>query len=181
MPGLTSAGRADTPASSGSVIIWMPRHIERACLTEASDNCPLETGGTFMGWWADADTAVISAMIGPGPNAYHGRHSFQPDEAWQLDQIADHYAASGRRETYLGDWHSHPGASGGTLSWIDRRVLRRVITTPSARCPMPLMIVVWGCSDDWQLTAWRGHLRSRPLLWDRLMLEQASMKFAASI
>src|SRR3546814_726210 len=94
----------------------------------------------------------------------------------QLDQIARHYAASGRRTTYLGDWHSHPGASGGTLSWVDRRVLRLVIATPSARCPRPLMMIIWGSTDEWQLTAWRARLRSRPLLWDRLVLEQATIK-----
>lgn len=173
--------QADTTASSEGVIVWMSPDVLQACFDEASDKFPLETGGTFMGWCADADTTVITAMIGPGPNAHHSGHSFQPDEAWQLDQIADHYAASARRETYLGDWHSHPEASSGTLSWTDRRVLRRVITTPSARCPTPLMIVLWGQSDDWQLTAWRAHLRSRPLLWDSLVLEHVSMAFAASV
>lgn len=181
MPGLTPHDQAETTVGLKEAVVWIPQNVVQACFEEASDKFPLETGGTFMGWWADADTAVITAVVGPGPNAHHGRHSFQPDEAWQLDQIARHYAASGRRETYLGDWHSHPDISRGTLSWIDRRVLRRVITTPSARCPSPLMAIVWGQSDDWQLTVWRARLRPRPLLWDRLVLEQASVKFATSI
>lgn len=181
MPRLTSNEQVKTTEGSEGAIVWMPQNIIQACLDEASDKFPLETGGTFMGWWADGDTAAITAMIGPGPDAYRGPHSFQPDEAWQLDQIARHYAASGRRETYLGDWHSHPGAPAGNLSWIDRRVLRRVITTPSARCPTPLTIIVWGHPDDWKLTAWRAYLRPRPLLWDRLVLKQVSMKNSISM
>lgn len=156
----------------------MPRRIAQACVDEAEEKFPLESGGTFMGWWADGETAVITAMIGPGPEAHHGRHSFQPDEAWQLERIAHHYAQSGRRETYLGDWHSHPDARSGNLSWIDRRVLRRVITTPSARCPAPLMVVFWGHVDEWKVSAWRAKLQPRPLIWDRLVLEPAAMKYS---
>lgn len=166
-------------AASPNITVWMPQYMAQACVDEADDKFPLESGGTFMGWWADPDTAVITAMIGPGPNAHHGRHSFQPDEAWQLKQIALHYEASGRRQTYVGDWHSHPGASGGSLSWIDRRVLRRIITTPSARCPTPLMIVFWGRAEEWQVDAWWAQLRSRPVIWDRLALEQAAIKYSA--
>ncbi len=133
-----------------------------------------------MGYWADPDTAVVRTMIGPGPNAFHGRHNFQPDETWQQKEIARHYTASGRRDTYLGDWHSHPNASGGTLSWIDRRVLRRIIRNPSARCPMPVMMVFWGQSDDWQLTAWRGILRRWPIRWLSLVLQRVAVKSFAS-
>lgn len=169
----------DSIPASKIITAWMPRHIAQACVDEAAAKFPLESGGTFMGWWADSQTAVISGMIGPGPDAHHGRHSFQPDQSWQLEQIAHHYAASGRRETYLGDWHSHPEASGGSLSWTDRRVLRRVIATPPARCPTPLMIVFWGAVDEWEVAGWRARLRSRRFLWDRLLLEPASIKYSA--
>lgn len=90
------------------VVVWLARNVLEAATREADEKFPLESGGTFMGWWADAKTAVVTAMIGPGPDASHGQSHFQPDQAWQLDQIAQHYHASGRREIYLGDWHSHP-------------------------------------------------------------------------
>ena len=131
-----------------------------------------------MGWWADITTAVIAAVIGPGPDARHERHNFEPDQDWQLDQIAQHYEASGRRETYLGDWHSHPNASVDTLSWTDRRVLRRIINTPSARCPAPLMTVFWGQPDDWQAAVWHARLLRRTLLWDRLIVRRAQLSVA---
>ena len=141
---------------------------------------PLETGGTFMGWWANTTTAVITAIIGPGPNAIHGRHHFQPDQGWQLNQIAQHYEVSGRRETYLGDWHSHPSRTGRTLSWADRRVLRLIISTPSARCPIPLMAVLWGPPDDWQTTMWYARLHWRHFLWDRLVVSEAQFHSESS-
>ncbi len=180
MPALMQREGGQETTSNDGLVVWMPEAMRQVCVDEASHTIPLETGGTFMGWWADSGTAVIRAAIGPGPNASHGRHHFQPDQDWQLDQIARHYEASGRRETYLGDWHSHPNASGGALSWTDRRVLRRVINTPSARCPTPLMIIFWGNPDGWQIATWRARLHFRPILWDRLILEQAAMKLAVS-
>ena len=157
-------------------LVWMPQSITTTCLNEATNKYSLESGGTFMGYWVDSETVVVRHMIGPGPDAFHGRHRFQPDEAWQHEKIARHYAASGRRDTYLGDWHSHPNASSGTLSWIDRRVLRRIIRTPSARCPTPLMMVFWGQPDDWLATVWRGTLRRRSILWPSLTLTQVSIR-----
>lgn len=149
--------------------------LQDACTEEATRTFPLETGGTFMGWWVDDVTAVISAMIGPGPEAVHERHNFAPDQAWQLAKIADHYKASDQRETYLGDWHSHPNASCGRLSWTDCRVLRRIIHSPEARCDQPLMAIFWGEIEAWQTDIYRGNLQSRSLIWDRLFVEPVQL------
>ncbi|MER8492368.1 Mov34/MPN/PAD-1 family protein [Mesorhizobium australicum] len=129
-----------------------------------------------MGWWLNPDTAVVTAMIGPVPGALHERFRFQPDQQWQLEQIAAHYERSGRRETYLGDWHSHPDAPSGALSWTDRGVLRRVIATPEARCALPLMMILWGSSGTWQLTAWRAQTVPRVVLWDKLHLDPVQIR-----
>lgn len=161
---------------SGPVAVWISSQFLQECTDEATRTFPLESGGTFMGWWADGATAVITAMIGPGPYAVHQQHAFEPDQAWQLVQIANHYQASGRRETYLGDWHSHPNASSGRLSWTDRRVLRHVIQCPEARCVNPFMAVFWGETEAWQPEIWNAYLRKRLLLWDRLIVEPAELK-----
>ena len=156
-------------------VVWVPQEVSQICVEEASRMFPLETGGTFMGWWADPTTAAVTATIGPGPKAIHERYHFQPDQDWQLEQIAHHYEASGRRETYLGDWHSHPTKTSTTLSWADRRTLRLIISTPSARCPTPLMGILWGQPDDWQTAIWHARIYPRRLLWDRLVLSQAQL------
>jgi len=167
---------SDWIITADNVVIWMPREVAGACIDEATRLFPVETGGTFMGWWTNAGTAVITAMIGPGPRATHGRHHFQPDQEWQLEQIAQHYEKSGRRETYLGDWHSHPNRLRNTLSRVDRRVLQQIINTPSARCSTPLMAVLWGRSNDWQVSMWNAKIDQRRILWDRLVLKEATLR-----
>ena len=170
--------KEESTTRSDGAIVWMAQDILQGCIKEASAKYPLETGGTFMGWWSDTGAAVITAVIGPGSNAYHARNSFQPDQTWQMEQIACHYEASGRRETYLGDWHSHPNAIDGSISWIDRCVLRRVIRTPSSRCLTPLMSVIWGEPDSWQISTWFAHMIPRTFLRDRLVLDHALMKYS---
>ena len=138
------------------IAVSIPPAIVRACETEADALFPLETGGVLMGYWASDDLAVVSAMIGPGPAAVHRSHSFEPDLEWQHGQIATHYFASGRRETYLGDWHTHPHAQSGSLSRHDRQVIRTIIRTPEARAKRPLMAIFHGTPREWGLTIWLG-------------------------
>lgn len=176
MFGLTTHGQEGSTARPEDTTVWVTQDIVQSCLDEASAQYPNETGGTFMGWWSNNVTAVITAMIGPGPNAFHSRRSFQPDQTWQLEQIDRHYASSDRLETYLGDWHSHPDAVDGSISWTDCRVLRRVIKTSSARCSNPLMSIMWGQPDSWQLTTWCAYIVPRKILRDRLVLNNVIIK-----
>jgi integrative and conjugative element protein (TIGR02256 family) len=157
-------------------VVWIPRTVWHLCRDEASTAFPLETGGTFMGWRMDDLALVVTAVIGPGPNAEHGKHHFQPDQEWQLKRIAEHYEDTGRRETYLGDWHSHPNASLGILSRSDRRVLRRVAAAPSARCPRPLMLLLAGGPGDWSVATWIARLHRRPFLWPTLIVARAEIQ-----
>lgn len=165
--------------TGAAIDVWMPGDLLRDCMEEARRTWPQESGGVFMGWWSDPSVAVVTAMIGPGPLASHGVHHFEPDQQWQIAQIADHYAASGRRETYLGDWHSHPHADGGSLSWRDRAVLRRIAQAASARCNTPLMAVLWGASKDLSMRIWQARLERRRLLWDRLVVSAATLRLHA--
>jgi integrative and conjugative element protein (TIGR02256 family) len=122
------------------------------------------------------DTVVITAMIGPGPNASHGRFHFEPDQSWQLDAIAEHYEASARRETYLGDWHSHPNATSGEVSAVDRRVLKAIITAPEARCREPLMALFYGDPSRWRVDIWRARLGRRALCGMFVLMDEATLK-----
>ena len=121
---------------------------------EADDRAPLETGGVLLGIAASADL-WIEAVVGPGPAARHGATWFIPDAAFQQDRISDLYEASGRRIAYLGDWHTHPAAA-AALSWRDRRTLRKISRTPSARQPEPVMLIL-GHGRPWRPTLWRYH------------------------
>jgi hypothetical protein len=56
---------------------------------------------------------------------------------------------------------------------MDRRVLRRIIETPSARAPAPLMLLLHGARTEWRATAWVAELKCRPILWPKLSLSEA--------
>lgn len=129
-------------------------------MAEADRLYPQETGGVFLGYWDVAGRdAVITGIIGPGPDAIHRSHGFIPDYAYQEAQIAEQYEASGRRHTYLGDWHTHPDAEHTRLSWRDRRTLGRIASSPEARSPVTLMGVMTGRPEDWTATIWKGEQR----------------------
>jgi integrative and conjugative element protein (TIGR02256 family) len=157
-------------------VVWFPSQIHDEGVGRAKRYYPLETGGALMGYWHDDGTAVVTASIDPGPNAVRTRHNFEPDQEWQLKEIARRYYASGRRETYLGDWHTHPDASSGRLSFTDRRVLRRIINTPAARALKPLMIVFHGDENEWEATTWVAELKARPIIWPRLECSKADLR-----
>lgn len=114
---------------------------------------PTETGGILMGYWADDANVVVTANIEAGPAARHDSTGFQPDAKFQELAVASHYEASGRFDTYLGDWHTHP-AGGLALSWRDLRTMRRIARTAEARCPTPVMMVFARGSGGWRHAAW---------------------------
>jgi integrative and conjugative element protein (TIGR02256 family) len=119
---------------------------------EADAHARLETGGVLLGVTAAGDL-WIEAVIGPGPAARHGQTWFVPDAAYQQERVAELYEASGRRVAYLGDWHTHPGAT-PALSWRDCRTLRRISRTAAARQPHPVMLIL-GHGQPWLPTLWR--------------------------
>ncbi len=144
-------------------VLSISPHALRAMEAEANDRLESETGGILMGFWAPIGSEiVVTEIIGPGPQAQHGRTYFYPDDAFQEAEVARIYSASGRRHTYLGDWHTHPGSKKAALSWQDRRTLRKICTHPEARAPKAIMLVLAGNHTAWLPAAWCG--RSSRLL-----------------
>ena len=117
-------------------------------------------GWTGAGAGPRTDVIVVHAT-GPGPNATHGSTSFEPDSAWQAEQVATLYAQSDRRHTYLGDWHTHPNGR-GIPSQQDRRTLATIARSPAARAPHPLFVIVED-QPVGPLMAWRWCAWWRPL------------------
>lgn len=160
-----------------AALVWIAQQAHAQCVREAALCYPRETGGTFMGYWsAGGDEVVITRLIAAGPRAFRARAAFEPDQQWQLAEIARHYCASGRREVYLGDWHSHPGAASGELSGTDRNVLSRIIRTPKARATRPISLVFWGGPGSWHVSAWVATLTTRILLPARLSVVSAALQ-----
>jgi integrative and conjugative element protein (TIGR02256 family) len=133
-------------------------------MCEAEDKYPLETGGVLVGYWSeDGREVVITAVSGPGPKAIHSKSDFTPDYLYQDQFVASAYARSGRRHTYLGDWHTHP--DGGTkLSGLDKRTLRRISRAQDARAAAPIMVIVANDGASWEAAFWNY----RPGTWFRV-------------
>lgn len=151
------------------VTAWMSLDILNSLIREADRMYPLETGGALIGYWSHSDTVVVTASVGPGSASVHSRYSYRHDHVWEASQIALHYKLSGRSAVYVGDWHTHPGASSGNLSITDRRSIRRVIRSQEARVSRPLMAILFGEPRDWNLAIWGAELKPA-WGWRRLLV-----------
>jgi len=146
-------------------LLRIPTKIARSMEREAERHHPNETGGVLLGYFRDGeqDRIQVSGQIGPGPNAGHARHRFDPDGDWQAERIAECYEKSGWVETYLGDWHSHPGG-GRQPSALDRSTAKEIANCEEARAPHPLIVILHGSPDNWSLAAYRRERwRLRPV------------------
>lgn len=128
--------------------LWISQRVFARMVSDAAHWAPCETGGILLGYEADNGEAVVTGIIGPGPRARHGRFRFKPDAEYQQAELAAHYALTDGRETYLGDWHTHPTGSAAP-SLLDRRTLARIARTPSSRTTRPIMVILSGEDDAW--------------------------------
>jgi len=147
-------------------VIWLPGQLHDEMSILASNAYPNETGGLLIGYDA-GNGLVITAITGPGPNAIHKPNTLTPDYAYHDAEIERIYSESGRRHTYLGDWHSHPDG-GSMLSSKDKRTLRAIAEYQPARAPSPIMGILDG-GPPWRFAAWRHFPRSLRMrrLFDR--------------
>lgn len=135
--------------------LWLAQSALKAMVAEALRTEPLESGGVLLGWRDQTGTELVVAhVVGPGADATHRRTKFSPDTDWQRQEIAAAYEASGRRVTYLGDWHSHPGGS-DLPSRRDEKTARRIARSRSARAPQPVMLILTGKKKAWRAVPYR--------------------------
>lgn len=151
------------------IAVTFPAELLAQSTREVDATFPLESGGVLMGNWQSPTDVIVQAVIGPGPAAEHERFSFRPDLSWQHKQIASYYLRSEGAVTYLGDWHSHPHAKHGRLSYRDEQALHSIMSTPEAQCPEPLMAILWGAPDTWNLSVWQA-LRGWVPPWRKVRL-----------
>ena len=134
---------------------WLRRGLREQIEHDADLAYPLETGGVLVGYVACNNEPVVHAVIGAGPNALHLGVRFEPDHAWQCEQLDDLFERSSGQWVYLGDWHTHPNGS-PTMSWLDRRTLRRIAKHSEARIERPLMLIGGGSPGVWTWAVHRG-------------------------
>jgi integrative and conjugative element protein (TIGR02256 family) len=158
-------------------IVWLPNLIAESMRFEADKFYNLETGGAYMGYWANADEAVVTHNIPAGPKARHERSRFEPDQVWQTRKIESCYQKSGRMDSYLGDWHTHPDTRNATLSLADRACLKGIIRTPEARQNRPIMLILTGTAGNWTLNPKVCQLKSTLYFFYYVEDENAQLRF----
>ena len=126
--------------TAGGRTLWLAAGAMAELADEVRRRLPDETGGLLVGYDDPSGAPVVTAVVGPGPRALHSPTRFRPDTRFQQRELTGLYAASGRTQRYLGDWHAHPN---GVVvpSRCDRRVLRRIRRTAAARAPRAVMVI----------------------------------------
>jgi integrative and conjugative element protein (TIGR02256 family) len=130
--------------------LWIATQVLAQMRELASQYTPLETGGMLLGYESESNDPVVTAIVGAGPAARHRRLRFRPDYNYQQSQLEAHFVSTEGRETYLGDWHTHPSGA-CALSWLDKQVLARIAKTPSSGIAHPIMAVLADGKPDWRL------------------------------
>lgn len=168
--------------------VWFPRSRLSALADEARLHEPEETGGILVGHYTVTKSngkrdAVITDVIGPGPEATRSRVTFVPDTAWQASELARIYAERDRRVSYLGDWHTHPTAQ-PIPSFRDLETLGVIAAYSPARCPEPLMAILGKEAPDqhWDIAVCQ-HVAARQIrqIAARVMSEPSQEQAAPTI
>jgi len=154
---------------------WFHPEALNALLEEASRWPMRETGGALLGW-RDERSAVITHVLGPGPNATHGWSHFEPDGKWQQREGERIYLASGRTVAYLGDWHTHPHGQ-PQPSRQDRKTAKLIAEDVRFRAPRPLYAIA---GKPWY------HLRNsewelKMMQWQDGSLQDIRLRNSASV
>lgn len=155
-------------------MIWLPREILSACAGDADLHYPNESGGAFLGYESEG-VLVVTRMVTGGDEAFRGPTAYAPDVRWQNSRISEYYQASGRMDTYLGDWHSHPNTDYAYLSGDDCAVLKKIIKSKEARAPQPIMCVLTGARNAWNMHGWRAELAPRRFWGSLIKLHKAEV------
>lgn len=106
---------------------------------KARRNCAgrVECGGILLGSYRGPHIEVVD-FTQPGPDDESTLSSFKRKDQQHQDAATKAWHLSDRKQTYVGEWHSHPFGQ-PVPSWIDRRVWRSVVANKNAPC---LFVVV---------------------------------------
>ena len=147
--------------------VWISEAVLEQILAAAKERAPRETGGMLVGYLGvEPAELVVTGTIEGGPRAIEKKEGFEPNGAWQREELARRYEESGRVTTFVGDWHSHP-AGVAAPSRKDLRTARRVSRARAARMKEPLTLIA-ACDENekWVIAGYRyrrWRLRAVPL------------------
>lgn len=133
---------------SYSVKFNIKAYEEMLCYCAASN--PYETGGILIGNYSSNQEIANILQITPSPNdSRHSKYTFHRGING-LKRILD--LAWNQGQYYLGEWHYHPNAS-SKPSETDKNQMIILSQDLKLKCPEPILIIVGGKQDDWNINA----------------------------
>ena len=111
---------------------------------------PYETGGILIGNYSSNQAIANILQITPPPkNSRHSKCTFYRGIDG-LKRILD--LAWDQGQYYLGEWHYHPNASSAPSN-IDKNQMIVLSQDQKLKCPEPILIIVGGYQDSWNINA----------------------------
>ena len=111
---------------------------------------PYETGGILIGNYSSNQAIANILQITPPPkNSSHSKCTFHRGIDG-LKRILD--LAWDQGQYYLGEWHYHPNASTAPSN-IDKNQMIVLSQDQKLKCPEPILIIVGGYQDSWNISA----------------------------
>lgn len=129
-------------SSDGRMQLRMDAHHVERILSHCEAAGQAETGGVLLGRYnIRRDTALVLDVLGPPQDSLSGSTWFQRGTQG-VQRILERLWSS-RKEHYLGEWHFHPYAA-PTPSRVDYAQMIEIATSPSWRCPEPVLLIIGG-------------------------------------
>lgn len=161
------------------VNLWLDQRVADNIVARADASFPLETGGLLVGYMTEQGP-VVTAVIGAGPGATATSTSFLPDAQAQQRELNDIYSRTQGKDTYLGDWHSHP-AGLPAMSRRDHRTLTSIARHPRARLSRPTMLIAAGAQGRWEFGAFIAKRRFLGVSFDCITVRMFLASAGASL
>lgn len=158
--------------------LWLDQRVADDVVARSETSFPLETGGLLVGYMTEQGP-VVTALIGAGPGATATSTSFLPDAQAQQLELNEMYSRTQGQDTYLGDWHSHPGGL-PAMSRRDRRTLASIARHPRARLSRPTMLIAAGSRGRWEFGAFIAERRFLGVSFDRIAIRMFLASTGAS-
>lgn len=154
-----------TQLPSGGHLVFPRRLFEQCQLYAQKGSFQSESGGVLIGCIRDIHIEITGVTF-PDSSDKQSRFSFVRRSANHVKKVLAAWKRSGRTETYLGEWHTHPEAY-PSPSMIDLMQWRKKL----AKRKLVLLIV--GTKQVW-LGFWdgRGEITTLPNLKADFCIEQ---------
>jgi len=121
------------------VTVWLEATERDRIAKEAASRRILETGGPIFGYATD-DAVVITRVFGPGPGARHRPTRFSANPSWVKACIDEVFVSTDGKESYLGDWHSHP-LGGSSPSGSDVNAVKSIAVSDDVALSRPTVLI----------------------------------------